>query len=53
MNRCGAYDLPREVLAGAVIDAVRAIDRKDKRVSQWESEGRKILKPGRGKKKFV
>ncbi len=53
MNRCGAYDLPTKVLAGAVIDAVRAVDRKDKCVSKCETEGRKIRKPGRGKKKFI
>lgn len=53
LNRCCAYNLPTEVLAGAVIDSVRAVNRKDKRVSQWEIDGRKILKPSRGQKKFV
>ncbi|MBM3468942.1 MAG: hypothetical protein FJX71_05885 [Alphaproteobacteria bacterium] len=53
INRCGANKLPNEILAGAVIEVVRAVGQKDKRISQWESEGRTILKPGRGRKKFL
>ncbi len=52
LNRCGANKMSDEVLAGAVLEAVRAYNQNDRRVSTWETEGHKILKPGRGKKKF-
>ena len=53
LNRCGASKMSDEVLAGAVLEAVRAFNQNDRRVSTWQTEGSKILKPGRGKKKFV
>ncbi|MBX9787117.1 MAG: hypothetical protein K2Y08_07250 [Alphaproteobacteria bacterium] len=53
LNRCGANTMPDEILAGAVLEAVKAYNQNDARVSTWKSEGLKILKPGRGKKKFV
>ena len=54
LNRCGATKMSDEVLAGAVLEAVRTYNQKDQqRISTWEAEGHKILKPGRGKKRFV
>ncbi len=53
LNRCGANKISDEVLAGVVLEAVRACKENDSRVSTWESEGLKILKPGRGRKKFI
>jgi hypothetical protein len=53
LNRCGANKMPDEVLAGAVLEAVRAFEKNDQRISSWQSEGSKILKPGRGRKKFI
>lgn len=53
LNRCGANKMSDEILAGAVLEAVRAFNQNDKRISTWQNEGSKILKPGRGKKKFV
>ena len=53
LNRCGASKMPDEVLAGAVLEAARAFNSGDQRDSQWKSDGGKILKPGRGKKKFI
>jgi hypothetical protein len=53
MNRCGIDKLPHEVLAGALLEAARAYGKKDSRVMAWEAEGRKVLKPGRGKKKLI
>jgi hypothetical protein len=44
--------MPDEILAGAVFEAVKAYKQNDSRVSTWKSEGLKILKPGRGRKKF-
>lgn len=51
MSRCHATTLPDEVLAGAILDAVRAYNSKDPCLSKWQQEGVKILKPGRGKRK--
>ncbi|MBM3468183.1 MAG: hypothetical protein FJX71_01970 [Alphaproteobacteria bacterium] len=53
LNRCGASKISDEILAGAVLDAVRAFNKNDRRIATWEAEGHKILKPGRGKKRFV
>lgn len=53
LNRCGASKISDEVLAGAVLEAVRAFNQNDRRISTWQAEGSKILKPGRGKKKFI
>lgn len=53
LNRCGANKMPDEILAGVILEAVRACKENDNRVSTWESEGLKILKPGRGRKKFI
>ncbi len=53
LNRCGVNILPDEILAGVVLEAVRAYKENDSRVAAWESEGLKILKPGRGRKKYV
>jgi len=53
LNRCGATKMSDAVLAGAILEAVRAISQNDHRVATWEAEGANILKPGRGKKKFV
>lgn len=53
LNRCGASKMPDEVLAGAVLEAARAFNQGDQRVTQWKSDGSKILKPGRGKKRFI
>lgn len=53
LNRCGANKMSDEVLAGAILEAVRAFSQNDQRISTWKSEGTKILKPGRGRKRFV
>ena len=53
LNRCGADKISDEILAGVVLEAVKASQKNDSRVSTWESEGLKILKPGRGRKKFI
>ena len=53
LNRCGANKIPDEVLAGAVLEAVRAFEKNDRCISTWQSEGSKILKPGRGRKRFI
>ena len=53
LNRCGVNTIPHEILAGAVLEAVKAYEKNDSRVSTWKSEGLKVLKPGRGKKKFI
>jgi hypothetical protein len=53
LNRCGANKMSDEVLAGAVLEAVRAFNQNDRRISAWQAEGTKILKPGRGKKRFI
>lgn len=53
LTRCGADKMPDEVLAGAVLEAARAFAKNDNRVSSWQSEGKSILKPGRGRKKFI
>jgi hypothetical protein len=53
LNRCRAEKMSHEILAGVVLEAVKACKQNDSRVSTWESEGLKILKPGRGKKRFV
>ena len=53
LNRCGADKISDEILAGVVLEAVKACQKNDSRVSTWESEGLKILKPGRGRKKFI
>lgn len=53
LNRCGANTMPDEILAGAILEAVTAYKQNDARVFTWKSDGIKILKPGRGKKKFV
>lgn len=53
LNRCGADNLSDEILAGVILEAVRACQQNDSQVSTWESEGLKILKPGRGRKKFI
>ena len=52
LNRCGANKISDEILSGVILDAVRACKENDSRVSTWESEGLKILKPGRGRKRF-
>lgn len=53
LNRCGANKMPDEILAGVILEAARAYEKNDSRVSTWESEGLKILKPGRGRKKHI
>lgn len=53
LNRCGANKIPDEILAGAVLEAARAYGQNDKRVEHWQAEGKNILKPGRGRKKFI
>lgn len=52
LSRCEADKIPDEVLAGAVLEVVKAFNKNDKRVSTWKSEGLKIVKPGRGRKRF-
>jgi len=52
LNRCGANKIPDEILAGAVLEAVRAFNKNEQCVTQWHSEGQKIIRPGRGKKRF-
>lgn len=53
LTRCGADKLPQEILAGALVEAVRAYAQNDNRISAWKSDGKTILKPGRGRKKFI
>ena len=53
LNRCGVNTITHEILAGALLEAVKAYEKNDSRVSTWKSEGLKVLKPGRGKKKFI
>jgi hypothetical protein len=53
LNRCGANKMSDAILAGVILEAVRAFNQNDSRVSTWESEGLKILKPGRGRKRIV
>ena len=53
LNRCGASKMPYEILAGAVLEAAKAYNQNDSRISDWQSDGLKILKPGRGKKTFI
>lgn len=53
LNRRGLNTMPPEILAGALLEAVKAYEKNDSRVSTWKSEGLKVLKPGRGKKKFI
>ena len=53
LNRCGANKIPDEILAGIILEAARAYDKNDSRISAWQSEGLKILKPGRGRKKLI
>jgi hypothetical protein len=52
LTRCGADKLPVEVLAGSILEAVRSFNNEDKRITSWASEGMKILKPGRGRRKI-
>lgn len=52
LSRCGANNVPDDVLAGAILDAVKAFTHNDPRIAQWQQTGTKILKPGRGKKKM-
>lgn len=51
LSRCGANSVPDDILAGAILDAVKAFTHNDPRLPQWQQTGTKILKPGRGKKK--
>jgi|GEM_PF-1391053 len=53
LNRCHAHEMPEEILAGAILEAVRAYKQNDSRVSTWKSEGLKVLKPGRGRRRSV
>lgn len=53
LSRCGANGVPDDILAGAILDAVKAFTHNDPRVTQWQQTGIKILKPGRGKKKMI
>lgn len=53
LTRCGANNLPDEILAGAILEAVQAYTHNDPRLPDWQQSGLKILKPGRGKKKAV
>jgi hypothetical protein len=53
LNRCGTNKMSDAILAGVILEAVRACKQNDTRVSTWESEGLKILKPGRGRKRLV
>lgn len=53
LARCGANNLPDDVLAGAILEAVQAYSKNDPRLPQWQQIGLKILKPGRGKKKVT
>lgn len=52
LSRCGANSVPDDVLAGAILDVVKAFTHNDPRITQWQQTGTKILKPGRGKKKI-
>lgn len=51
ISRCGASTLPDDVLAGAILDAVKAYTTKDHRLSSWKEEGQRIVRPGRGRRK--
>jgi hypothetical protein len=51
-NRCGANKLPDSILAGGILEIVRAFNQNDERITTWKTEGNQILKPGRGRKKF-
>ncbi|WP_032113097.1 conjugal transfer protein TraD [Candidatus Paracaedibacter symbiosus] len=53
LARCGASNLPDDILAGALLEAVQAFTKNDSRIPQWQQAGLKILKPGRGKKKSI
>lgn len=53
LSRCGANNLPDDILAGAILEVVKAVSHNDPRISQWQQTGTKILKPGRGKKKTI
>lgn len=51
LSRCGANQISEDVLAGGILDIVKAVHNNDQRVSSWKNEGTKILKPGRGRRK--
>ncbi len=51
MLRCGATALPDDVLAGVIVEAVRAYAANYQRLSTWKNEGKKIIHPGRGRRK--
>jgi hypothetical protein len=53
IRRCNADKIPFEVLAGAILDASRAYSANDDVVGRWKAQGKEILNPGRGKKKFA
>lgn len=53
LARCGANNLPDDVLAGAILEAVQAYEKNDPRLPNWQQAGTKILRPGRGKKKTI
>ena len=41
--------MPDEVLAGSALEAVKVFERNDQCISSRQSEGFKILKPGRAR----
>lgn len=53
ISRCNADKMPDEVLAGAILYASKAFTSHDKVVEEWRLQGKSVLNPGRGKKKFV
>ncbi|HLD95392.1 MAG TPA: hypothetical protein VI959_01970 [Alphaproteobacteria bacterium] len=53
LNRCNAEKIPMEVLAGAILSASRSFSQNADVVNKWQEEGKKILNPGRGRKKFA
>lgn len=53
LSRCNAEKVPDEILAGGIFEVVKAYNQNDKKVSTWKLEGLKIIKPGRGRKRFV
>lgn len=52
LTRCGIQDMPDEVLAGAIYDAVEAFKNDAASVRQWREDGARILRPGRGRRRF-
>lgn len=53
LKRCNADKIPFEVLAGAILEASKSYAANDDVINDWKEQGKKILNPGRGKKKFA